>query len=108
MTIATNQKYYLQIQVVAKVITEITAEIAGRMELKAQVKIQQLKAQVKIRQLEELKVFNSLRLSVVVTTEILTKVLMDITAEVLVEITVEILTEVKASLVVYSLNSSIS
>jgi len=52
----------------------------------------ELKARVEIRQLEELEVFNSLRLSVVVTTEILT----------------EILTEVKVSLVVYYLDFSVS
>ena len=47
---------------------------------------------VKIRQPKELKVFNSLRLSIVVLIELAT----EITAEILAEVT----TEVKASLVV--------
>ena len=55
----------------------------------------ELKARVEIRQLEELEVFNSLRLSMVV-------------AAVLVEIAAEILAEVEASLVVYCLDSSVS
>jgi len=52
----------------------------------------ELKARVEIRQLEELEVFNSLRLSVVVAAEVLA----------------EILAEVEASLVVYYLDSSVS
>ena len=52
-------------EVFAEIAAEIATEIAGGTELKARVKIQQL---------EELKVFNSLRLSIVVATEILTEV----------------------------------
>ena len=51
----------------AKVLVNVAADITGKTELKAWVKIWQpegLEAQVKIRQLEELKVFNALRLSV--------------------------------------------
>jgi hypothetical protein len=48
----------------------------------------ELKARVEIRQPEELKVFDSLRLSIVFATEVLT--------------------EVEASLVVYYLDSSVS
>ena len=47
---------------------------------------------LKIWWLKELKVFNSLRLSVVVTAEALAEILVEITVEVL----VEVLTEVKA------------
>ena len=54
--------------------------------------IAELKARVEIRQLKELKVYNSLRLSIVVAAEILA----------------ETLTEVTASLVVYCLDSSVS
>ena len=57
-------------------------------------------ARVEIRQLEELEVFDSLRLSVVVAAEIL--------AELLAEILAEILAGVEASLVVYCLDSSVS
>jgi len=60
----------------------------------------ELTARVKIRQLKELKVFNSLRLSMVVTTEV--------AAGVLAKVTTKVLAEVKASLVVYYLNSSVS
>jgi len=55
-------------------IAEITIEITSRTELKAW---------VKIRQLKELKVFNSLRLSIVVAIEVLTEVLIEITTEIL-------------------------
>ena len=44
------------VEVLLEVLADVAADIAGRMELEAQ---------VKIRQPEELKVFNSLRLSVV-------------------------------------------
>jgi len=66
--------------------------ISGGTELEARVEIRQpeeLKA-------KELKVFNSLRLSMVVLIELAA------------EIAAEILAEVKASLVVYCLNSSVS
>jgi hypothetical protein len=49
-----------------------------------------------MRQPKELEVFDSLRLSMVVTVEIIAEVL------------VEILVEVKASLVVYCLDSSVN
>ena len=63
----------------------------------------ELEAWVEIRQLEELEVFNSLRLSVVVAAEVLPEVLADVAVEVLAEIL-----EVEASLVVYYLGSSVS
>ena len=47
-------------------------------ELKAWAKIRQLKVQVEIQQLEELKVFNSLKLSVVVLTEVLVELTSEI------------------------------
>ena len=87
--------YRSQIQLITEIAAEIAAEIAGGTELKAR---------VKIRQLEELKVFDSLRLSIVVAAE----VLVEIAAEILIEITAEILAEVKASLVVYCLDSSVN
>ena len=68
-------------EVFTEVLTEVTVELITEL-------IAELKAQVEIRQLKELKVFNSLRLSIVVAAEILA--------------------EVKASLVVYCLDSSIS
>ena len=71
----------------AEVLAEVAAKIASGTELEAQ---------VEIRRLEELEVFDSLRLSVVVA------------AEVLVEIAAEIPAEVEASLVVYCLDSSVS
>ena len=73
---------------VAEIAVEIAAEIAGGTELEARVEIQQL---------EELEVFDSLRLSVVVAAEILAA-----------EVAAEILAEVEASLVVYCLDSSVS
>jgi len=66
--------------------------ISGGTELKAWVKIRQPKE----LEAEELKVFDSLRLSIVVLVELAA------------EIAAEILAEVKASLVVYCLNSSVS
>ena len=66
--------------------------ISSRTELKAWVEIRQPKE----LEAEELKVFNSLRLSMVVLIELAA------------EITAEILAEVEASLVVYCLNFSVS
>ena len=57
----------------------------------------ELKVWVKIRRLKELKVFNSLRLSVVVTAEVLTDVLIDVTADIAADVTVDITTEAIAS-----------
>ena len=97
MTVATNQRYCLQIWVITEAFAEafaeaaadIATEIASGTELEVRVKIRQLevrvkirqlearveirqpKARVEIRQLEELKVFNSLRLSIVVAIEVL-------------------------------------
>ena len=56
----------------------------------------ELVARVEIRQLEELEVFDSLRLSVVVA------------AEILAELLAEILAGVKVSLIVYYLDSSVN
>ena len=74
-----------------------------------------MKLQLKIRRPEELKVFDGLRLSMVVLTEILLEVLAEVLAELAVELLMELLAEilteileVKASLVVYCLGSSIS
>ena len=49
-------------EIAAEAVAEVAAEIAGGTELEAR---------VEIRQLEALEVFNSLRLSVVVTAEVL-------------------------------------
>jgi hypothetical protein len=87
--------------------------------------VAELKERAEIRQPEELEVFNSLRLSMVVLVEILlevlVEVLMEFVAELVAELVVELvwtelvriellvkLLEVKASLVVYCLGSSIS
>ena len=45
--------------------------------------------QLKIRRLEELKVFNSLRLSIVVTIKVLADVTADVTTDITVDITVK-------------------
>ena len=67
---------------------------------------------LKIRQPKELKVFNGLRLSVVILTEILLEVLAEVLAELAVEllirVLVELLIEAKASLVIYCLDSSVN
>ena len=57
----------------------------------------ELKVWVKIRRLKELKVFNSLRLSVVVTTEVLTDILADITTDVATDVTTDVAAEAIAS-----------
>ena len=44
---------------------------------------------LKIRRLKELKVFNNLRLSIVVAAEVLTDILADVTADVTADITAE-------------------
>ena len=67
----------------------------------------ELVARVKIRQLEELKVFNSLRLSIVVAAKVLAEILTEIAAKLLIEIFAKIL-KVEASLVVYYLGFSVS
>ena len=76
-----------------------------------------MKLRLKIRRLKELKVFDSLSLSIVVATEILAEIAaeilgrIEVLAEVLTEILVEILAKifkVEASLVVYYLGFSIS
>ena len=102
----------------------------------AQVEGQQSKLRLEIRRLEELKVFNSLRLSVVVLAEVLPEVFADVAADVagrtelvrtelvaelvrtellqtelLAELLAEVLAEIleaEASLVVYYLGSSVS
>ena len=52
----------------------------------------ELEARVEIRQLEELEVFDSLRLSVVVAAEVLAEILAEIAAEVVAEVLVELAT----------------
>ena len=52
----------------------------------------ELKAWVKIRRLKELKVFNSLRLSIVVAVEVLADVLTDVTTDVAADITAKAIT----------------
>jgi hypothetical protein len=59
-------------EVTGKVAAEVLVELAGGTELKAQ---------VKIRQPKELKVFNSPRLSVVVTAEVTSEVAAEVLAE---------------------------
>ena len=57
----------------AEILVDVAADVAGKTELKARVKIWQpkgLEAQVEIRQLEELEVFDALRLSVEVLVEL--------------------------------------
>jgi hypothetical protein len=54
----------------AEVLAEVLVELAGGTELEARVEIRQLEARVEMRQLEELEVFDSPRLSVVVAAEI--------------------------------------
>jgi hypothetical protein len=49
---------------------------------------------LKIRRLEELKVFSSLRLSIVVTMEVLT----DILADILIDITTDVIVATEASI----------
>ena len=88
---------------------DVAADIAGRTELEARVEIRQPKE----LEAEELEVFNSLSLSVVVAVEILAEIAAEIFSrtEVLVEVFAEVLTEVleiEASLVVYYLGSSVS
>ena len=58
--------------------------------------VAELEARVEIRQLEELEVFDSLRLSVVVAAEVLADVLAGVLAEVAAEILAEILVGVLA------------
>ena len=72
------------VEVALELITELV------IKLKAWVKIQQLKKWVEIQQLKELKVFNSLKLSIVVAIE----VLMDIFADILIDITMDIITDI--------------
>ena len=60
-------------------------------------------ARVEIQQLKELEVFDSLRLSIVVTVEVLAEIFTEIAIEVLAKIL-----KVKASLVVYYLGFSVS
>ena len=67
-----------------------------------------MKLQLEIRRPEELKVFNSLKLSVVVFIEVLPEVLTELAVELLIGVLIEILIEVKAFLIVYYLNSSVS
>ena len=56
---------------------------------------EELEVQVEIRQLEELKVFNALRLSI----EVLMEVLLEILADIAVDIAAEVLKEFKVLLV---------
>ena len=67
-----------------------------------------MKLQLEIRRPEELKVFNSLRLSMVVLVKVLPEVLIELAVELLVGVLTEIFIEVKASLVVYYLDFSVS
>jgi len=67
----------------AEVAAEVLVELAGGTELEARVKIRQLEARVEIRQLEELEVFDSPRLSVVVAAEVAAEVLIEAVAVVL-------------------------
>jgi len=59
--------------VAAEVLAEITAEVMVAVEVASEL-IAELKARVEIRQLKALKVFDSLRLSIVVAAEILAEV----------------------------------
>ena len=72
---------------VAAAAADVVADVADRTELEAR---------VEIRQPEELEVFNSLRLSVVVLAEILAEIL----AELLAELLPEVLADVAADVVV--------
>ena len=57
----------------AEVLVDVAVDVAGKTELEVWVEIWQpegLEAQVKIRQLEELEVFDALRLSVEVLVEL--------------------------------------
>ena len=64
-------------EVLAEVTAEVFIELAGGTELEVR---------VKIRQPEELKVFDSLRLSVVVAAEIFAEIAAEIAAELLMEV----------------------
>jgi hypothetical protein len=64
------------IEVAAEVLAEVLIELAGGTKLKAR---------VKMRQPEELEVFDSPRLSIVVTTEVTTEVASEVAAEVIAE-----------------------
>ena len=55
----------LSVEVFTEVLLEVLADVAGRTELEARVEVQQLKARVEVQQPEELEVFNSLRLPIV-------------------------------------------
>ena len=57
----------------------------------------ELKVWVEIQRLEELKVFNSLRLSVVVTAEVLTDILTNVAADVTADVTTDIAAEAIAN-----------
>jgi len=59
----------------------------------------ELKARVKVRQPEELKAFDSLRLSVVVLTEVLADVLVEVLAEISTEVIAEVEAEIAAGVV---------
>ena len=78
----------LFIEFLTNVLTEILAadilvELTSRTKL-----IAELKERAKIQQPKELKVFNSLRLSVVVATEVLADILMDVAADVATDVVV--------------------
>ena len=51
---------------------------------------------LEIRQLKELKVFNSLRLSIVVTTEVFTDILTDVLVDIAADITTDIIVAIEA------------
>ena len=63
---------------------ELLAELLA--ELKVWVEIRQLRVWVKIQQLKELEVFNSLKLSIVVTAEVLVEIAIEVLVEILAEI----------------------
>jgi len=80
--------------VVPNLAAEVLAEVAGGTELKAWVKIRQPK-ELKAK---ELKVFNSLRLSVVLLVEVPIEVLTDVVADVATDVITEIAAELVAEL----------
>ena len=56
-------------------------------------------ARVEIRQLEELEMFDSLRLSIVVTTEIIAEILAEaVTADILADVTADVLADIAADI----------
>ena len=63
---------------------------------------------LEIQRPKELKVFNSLRLSIVILIKVFLEVLTELAVELLVGVFTEIFTKVKASLIVYYLDSSVS